>query len=146
MVKPDDRSIIWIYDEIGNIGKTAFLKYMVHNFGCIFTTGGKNADVINLIFNNKDYMKSSEAIVLWNLPRTICSTYISYQAIESIKDGLICNNKFECGSFCCNAPHIVIFANCLPEFKNLSIDRWKVYNIINNELKEYDIFNVIDDF
>lgn len=148
MGKPDDRTIIWIYDLVGNSGKTCFLKYMVHTYGCIFTTGGKNADIINLIFNEKDYMLSDNAIVMWNLPRTISKEYISYQAIESIKDGLICNNKFECGSFCCNSPHVVIFTNIYPKVESLSKDRWKIFSIENNELIkiEDDLFIVDEDF
>lgn len=138
----DDRSIIWIYDPLGNCGKTSLLKYLVYHFKAIFTCGGKNADVINLIFNNKDYMITEEnTIVLWNLPRTVESDYISYNALESIKDGLISNNKFECGSFICPNPHVVVFANCLPNFKTMTSDRWKVFTI--NENKELIPFNGI---
>lgn len=134
----DDRTVNWIYDPIGNNGKTSLLKYLVYHKKAIFTTGGKNADVINLIFNNKDYMLESEnSIVLWNLPRTIEADYISYNAIESIKDGLISNNKFECGSFICPNPHVVIFANCLPNTKTMTKDRWKIYTIENHKLVSY---------
>lgn len=90
--------------------------------------------------------ENDDAIIIWNLPRTICSSYISYQAIESIKDGLICNNKFECGSFICNSPHVVIFANCLPEFDKLSIDRWNIYKVNNNKLIRVDITDLMDNF
>jgi len=129
-IEPDDRSIIWVYDPAGNNGKTALLKYLVKNNKIIFTCGGKNADVINLIYNNKDYITSTKnAVVLWNLPRTVEPDYISYNAIESIKDGLICNNKFECGSFICNSPHLIVFSNCLPKYSALTADRWKVYTI-----------------
>jgi len=131
-IEPDDRSIIWVYDPAGNNGKTALLKYLVKNNKIIFTCGGKNADVINLIYNNKDYITSTRnAVVLWNLPRTVEPDYISYNAIESIKDGLICNNKFECGSFICNSPHLIVFSNCLPKYSALTADRWKVYTIEN---------------
>lgn len=134
----DDRSINWIYDPVGNNGKTSLLKYLVYHKKAIFTTGGKNGDVINLIFNNKEYMLESEnSIVLWNLPRTIEADYISYNAIESIKDGLISNNKFECGSFICPNPHVLIFANCLPNMKTMTKDRWKIFTIENNNLVPY---------
>lgn len=136
--EPDDRSIIWIYDPKGNCGKTSLLKYLVYHKKAIFTCGGKNGDIINLIFNNKNYMINHDnTIVLWNLPRTTSSEYISYNAIESIKDGLIANNKFECGSFICPNPHVCIFANCLPDTSTLTKDRWKIYTIVNNKLVDY---------
>jgi len=136
--EPDDRTIVWIYDPVGCNGKTMLLKYLVVKYGCIFTSGGKNGDIINLIFNNKDYMTvNHNPIVLWNLPRTIEPSYISYNALESIKDGCISNNKFECSSFVCPNPHVVVFANCLPNFGSLTEDRWKVFTINDNDLVEY---------
>lgn len=136
----NDRTVNWIYDPIGNNGKTSLLKYLVYHFKAIFTTGGKNNDIINLIFNNRDYMITSDnSIVLWNLPRTVESDCISYNAIESIKDGLISNNKFECGSFICPNPHVMIFANCLPNAKTMTSDRWNVFTIENRCLVPYDL-------
>jgi len=138
MGEPDDRTIVWIYDPVGCNGKTMLLKYLVVHCGCIFTSGGKNNDVINLIFNNKDYMTvNPNPIVLWNLPRTIEPSHISYNALESIKDGCISNNKFECSSFVCPNPHVVVFANCLPNFGSLTMDRWKVFTITDSNLVEY---------
>lgn len=133
-----DRTIYWIYDANGCTGKTCFLKYLVVKYKCIFTTGGKNNDIINLIFNNKDYMiRDNHPTILWNLPRCIANEYISYQALENIKDGLICNNKFECGSFICNPPTVCIFANCLPDMSKLTIDKWKIYTITDLDLCDY---------
>jgi len=130
-VEADDRSIIWIYDPEGNNGKTSLLKYLVKTIGCIFTTGGKSSDVINLIFNNRKYMEHSEnTVVIYNLPRSkVDNRTIAYNALECVKDGCISNNKFECGSFICNSPHVVVFANCMPDVQALTIDRWVVYTI-----------------
>lgn len=146
MQKPDKRTVYWIYDPVGKNGKTEFLKYMVYHFKAIFTCGGKRNDIINLIYNNKKYMLCSNSrVVLWNLPRDINNEFISYEAIEMIKDGLISNNKFECGSFICNSPHIIVMGNTLPLFRKLTKDRWVVYTINQNkELVDYieeDLFD-----
>jgi len=144
--EPDDRTIVWIYDPVGCNGKTSLLKYLVVHAECIFTSGGKNADIINLIFNNKDYMTiHHNPIILWNLPRTVEAGHISYNALESIKDGCISNNKYECSSFVCPCPHVVVFANCLPNFGALTGDRWKVYTIENSKLVPYTKRDNIED-
>lgn len=133
--EPNDRIVNWISDDIGCTGKTQFLKYMVHKHKCIFTNGGKRNDIMNLLYNQRKYLKSANpAIIIWNLPRDINQDFISYEAIENIKDGLICNNKFECGSFIMNSPNILIMSNQYPTFNKLTKDRWNIYNINNKML------------
>ena len=68
---------------------------------------------------------SNTKIVVIDLPRNN-GNKVSYDAIESIKNGLICNTKFETGSKGFAPPHIVVFANALPEIEKLSADRWNI--------------------
>jgi len=119
--EPNDRSIYWFWESIGNIGKSAFVKYMIVKYKCLFCDGGKKADLINLIFNcNMDDCKC----IIWDLPRT-AKGHISYSTLESAKNGLICNTKFETGVKVFNSPHIFVFANFPPDKpEELSADRW----------------------
>jgi len=120
--EPDDRKIHWFYDKNGGIGKSAFVKYMVIKHQCLFCDGGKKADLINLVFNNNmDECKC----VIWDLPRNTGNN-ISYSTIESVKNGMVCNTKYETGVKCFNSPHIFVFANEAPELEKLSQDRWSV--------------------
>lgn len=131
--KPDRRKIYWIYDEYGNAGKTQFLKYMFVKYGAIFSYGGKKSDIINLVFNNKKYLlESKNKIMFYNFARDIDNKHISYDSMEQIKDGCISNTKFEAGCFCCNSPHIIIFANCLPLMSKLTVDKWVIKTIDPN--------------
>lgn len=143
---PDDRSIIWVYDDKGNMGKTQFLKYMCVKYNAIFTYGGKKADIINLVFNNKDYLLNNDkAIMLYSIPRDVDNKHISYESMEQVKDGCISNTKFECGCFVCNSPHLIVLANCPPNMCKLTADRWKVFSINDNyELIDYVEENDID--
>lgn len=119
---PDDRKIYWFWDSKGNIGKSAFVKYMVVKHKCLFCDGGKKADLINLVFNNDmDECKC----VIWDLPRSTGNS-ISYSTIESVKNGMVCNTKYETGVKCFNSPHIFVFSNEAPDTSALSIDRWVV--------------------
>ena len=142
-LEPDDRKIIWVFDPIGNMGKTQFLKYMNVKHNAIFSYGGKKNDIINLVFNNKEYLlNSNNPIMIYSFPRDIEPNHISYESMEQIKDGCISNTKFEAGCFCCNSPHVIILANCLPIFNKLTNDRWDVrtindkYELINHEFPE----------
>lgn len=117
--EPSDRKIYWFYENIGNFGKSAFCKYMVVKHNALFCCSGKYADLINLVFNS-DMDKSRT--VIFDIPRNHKNS-ISYSALESIKNGLVCNTKYETGTKVFNSPHIIVFSNYPPESGMLSNDR-----------------------
>lgn len=124
--EPDDRKVYWFWEEFGNVGKSAFVKYMVVKHGCLFCDGGKKSDLINLVFNND--MDNCKCII-WDIPRS-AKGHVSYSTLESIKNGLICNTKYETGVKAFNAPHIFVFANFPPDdVSQLSADRWVIKQI-----------------
>lgn len=124
--EPDDRTIVWRWDEDGNTGKTSFCKYLCAKFGAIML-GGKASDMMNCIV---DYMKNNNGctpeIILINLPRSYNSDYLSYPGLESIKDMCFYSGKYEGGQVVGNSPHLIIFSNEEPIYKKLSEDRWDV--------------------
>lgn len=121
--EPDDRKILWYWSEEGNVGKSVFTKHLVVNKGATFLSKGKYSDIINVI-----YKSDIGKIVVIDLPRNN-GNKVSYDALEAIKNGLICNTKFETGFKMFEAPHIVVFANEYPETEKLSEDRWDIYKI-----------------
>lgn len=125
--EPDDRIIYWFWEATGNIGKSAFVKYMVVTHKVLFTNGGKHNDLINLVFNN-DMDKCN--CVIWDLPRA-SEGNISYATLECVKNGMVCNTKYETGTKIFNPPHIFIFANYPPSnTEKLSEDRWVIRNLV----------------
>lgn len=127
--EPDDRAIIWIYNKAGMGGKTQFVKYCAHHFNMPFATAGSSKDIANLLINLKKNGKDLNDIncFLFNFARDISK--ISYSALESVKDGLMTNIKYEAESLIFNSPHIVVMSNNLPDFGKMSSDRWRVYEI-----------------
>lgn len=120
--EPDDRKVYWFWESQGNVGKSAFIKYCCVKHKVAFCCGGKYSDIMNLIFNT-DMEKVN--CVMFDIPR--CNNgHISYSSIESIKNGLICNTKYETGYKVFNSPHIVVFANEPPDDGMLSDDRWVI--------------------
>lgn len=122
----DDRKIYWFWESTGGIGKTSFIKYMIYHHKVTFASSGKYADIINLVFNSN--MDCVECI-LFNIPRANKGK-ISYAALECIKDGLICNTKYETGFKMFNPPHMIIFANFPPDDEDeISKDKWHIENL-----------------
>lgn len=121
--EPDDRTIYWFWEGTGNIGKSAFVKYMVVKHGALFCDGGRKSDIINLVFN-QDMDECN--CVIFDITRSKKGS-ISYDSLESIKNGLVCNTKYETGVKVFNSPNIIVFANSPPDdVDKLSADRWRI--------------------
>lgn len=129
--EPDDRSIIWCWEEDGNVGKTQFLKFILHIFKdfSYLCTGGKANDITSQILK----MKFDPKIFVMDLPRTT-EGKVSYNGIEQVKNGLVSSAKYEGGFRLFNSPHVLILANFPPDIEKLSYDRWKIYKIVNLQL------------
>jgi len=124
--EPDDRKIFWFWDSNGNIGKSAFVKYCVVKHRVLFCDGGKKSDLINLVFNQD---MDLTRCVIWDLPRSAMGN-ISYATLEAVKNGMVCNTKYETGVKIFNSPHIIVFANFPPDSPaQLSEDRWVIEEI-----------------
>lgn len=120
----DNRTIYWYYDRTGCNGKTSLCKYLyVHLGACIFNNGKFN-DLAHAL-------PEAPEIVCFNLPRCL-EKKVNYSAIEAIKDGLIFSGKYDSRTKVFNSPHVVIMANFPPDYKALSLDRWKVVDLAAN--------------
>lgn len=123
LTEPDDRTIHWYWDDKGNIGKSAFIKYMIVKHKVLFCSGGKHSDIMNLVFNQD--MDTCNC-VMFDIPRAN-KGHISYASLESIKNGMVCNTKYETGVKVFNSPHVFVFANFPPDDESLlSCDRWDI--------------------
>ena len=132
--EPDDRKVFWFWDEIGNIGKTQFIKYCIVKHKILYCNGGKMSDIMNLVFNQN---MDETTTVMFNIPRAN-EGHVSYSALESIKDGLVCNTKYETGVKVFNSPHLFVFANFPPSDETkLSKDRWVITNL-RGTMKDMD--------
>lgn len=142
LTEPDDRKVYWFWDEIGNIGKTQFIKYCVVKHKILFCNGGKMSDIMNLVFNQD---MDETTCVMFNIPRAN-EGCVSYAALESIKDGMVCNTKYETGVKVFNCPHLFVFANFPPNSpEKLSADRWIITNL-NGTMKDCDSDDEIGHF
>ncbi len=127
--EPDDRTIVWVWETAGAVGKTTFLKWLMR-FHEAIPLEGKKADILNIALNHES------EIYVYDLERSM-EQFVSYASIEKIKNGCFMSGKYEGGMVNRNCPHLVVFANFPPEKEKLSLDRWKIYKIENLELVEH---------
>jgi len=126
----DDRTIDWYWDPKGGAGKTKVAKYMaVHHNATIITNGG----VRDIAFMLPDNPK----IVIMNLTRSK-EEKVAYEAIESVKDGLITCAKYESKTKYFECPHVSIFANFKPNMRLLTKDRWNIIQLSNEREDDDD--------
>lgn len=126
--KPDDRTIHWVYDKLGNSGKSFLCKYLACTRNIIIASG-KKTDIFNQIKNYIDIHEEEDpTIIIIDCPRRNLE-YINYGAIEEIKNGLIYSGKYEGGQCIFECPHVIVFANELPELDAYTSDRWNIIKI-----------------
>lgn len=118
--KPDNRTVHWYYDLIGGTGKTSFCKYIVSTTNARYFNNNRTADVA--------HAWNGESIVLFDFMRDD-PQYINYRVIEQLKNGILFSGKYESKQKVFNSPHVVCFANYLPNMAKLSADRWHIVEI-----------------
>lgn len=126
--EPDDRTIYWYWSEAGNLGKTTFCKFLcIKHKACLLS--GKGADVRNGALTWKKDMGEYPRVCVFPVPRSFNSEYLSYEAMENVKDALFYSGKYEGGTVADPCPHLFVFANFPPDEDKMSTDRWVIRNI-----------------
>lgn len=134
---PDCRKITWIYEREGNRGKSSLTKYLCMKHNALLLSG-KAGD---MKYGIASYIEKNDGItpeiIIIDVPRSSVEDgkfFISYSAIEEIKNGCFFNTKYESGMVIMNCPHILVFANEAPEAWKMSQDRWDIYSIVEQDL------------
>lgn len=119
------RDIHWFWEPKGNMGKTILSTFFCDQRDALII-GGKKADcfygVQKYIINHH----GGPEIVIIDVPRESLD-YVSYSAIEKVKDGLFFSGKFDSDMVRFNRPHVIVFANERPRVSAMSEDRWKIH-------------------
>lgn len=135
--EPHNRHIYWMYEETGNTGKSYLAKYLACTYELILGEG-KRLDVYNQVLSFIKEKEKSPKIIILDIPRDSME-YVNYASIEQLKNGCLYSGKYEGGQCVFEIPHVLIFSNQLPSISSMSRDRWKIFNIIEENLKEINI-------
>jgi len=120
--EPDDRTIIFVVDETGGMGKTWFCKrWMSDNPNTQYLSIGKRDDLAHTVDEQCVYF-------FFDLPRSQ-SEFLQYSVLEQLKNGIVYSPKYDSrakvlGHKC----HVVVFMNEPPDRDKLSADRYLVIN------------------
>lgn len=126
---PHQRTIHWIYDEVGNKGKSYLCKYIFLKYHCIVAQG-KSDNIFNQVLRWREHNPEELQIppILVDISRGDYS-HVNYSAIESVKNGFLYSGKYEGGVVFGKNPHVFIFSNCEPDLEQFSQDRWELIHI-----------------
>lgn len=124
--RPHDREILWYWDEQGGGGKSFMANHMYMYHNAFITTSTSARDIATVL----DKTISSKGpkgikIAVFNLSRASNVKEV-YTALEQMKDGFMCSEKYIGRAMKFEVPHVVVFANTLPCVYKLSLDRWNI--------------------
>jgi len=120
--EPDDRTITFIVDVVGNSGKTWFAHYYAQNHEKVqVLQPGKKADMCYAL-------DPTIRVLFVDAPRSKQGEFIQYDFLEDVKNGYVFSGKYESRVKQLGKCHVVCLMNEQPDMQKLSIDR---YNIVN---------------
>ncbi len=120
------RWVFWVWSEEGKVGKSWLANYLKYTLTAFVTENSKTADI--------KYAYDGEHVVVFDFVRSSLD-HINYEIIEILKNGRYINTKYESRDFEFYVPRIVCFANEPPDMTKLSEDRWRIYKIVDGQLK-----------
>lgn len=134
IIEPDDRTIIWVQDLMGNSGKSKFVKHICYNY---------QEDTCKLAFGSSTQLRSAcitagaRKIYFIDVPRTLGKDddiFDIISVIEDIKNGFVVTSMYgKHQQLMFDPPHIVVFANVFCPQNTLSGDRLETYEIHHNK-------------
>lgn len=131
--EPDHRTIYWIWEPVGASGKTLFTKMMHLELDGVIFINGKGHDIRHCVADYTTRTGAHPKRVLMNVPR-VNKDYVSYEALENVKDMAFYSGKYEGCIVNGPNPHVVIFANDRPDKEKMSEDRWKIGRIVEEKI------------
>jgi len=119
-VDADDRSIFFVVDPIGGIGKSMFCRHQL-------TTYPTETQVLKL--GKRDDLSysldESKRVFLFDIPRLGMALF-QYNVVEQIKDQIVFSTKYQSRTKVFHHPcHVVIFCNEQPDMNAMTGDRYK---------------------
>lgn len=137
----NDRTVTWVWNGAGNIGKSWLAKYLSHHFQCILV-GGKDSNMKHAIAKAIE-VGGLDAVIV-DLPRSRMNyTDSLYGTLEDVKNALFFSGKYESGQVMTNPPRIYVFANQPPkpceEDSGWSADRYDVRNVSEGPFEAWTV-------
>lgn len=131
----DDRTINWIYDDQGGMGKNKLIKYLNWKRIAKYMSFESAANLNYQVLAAKE-----QRGYFFDLPRTKGkNSHMDdiYQALEQIKNGMVISGKYEGGELMMNPPHVWVLSNYLPDTSKMSPGRFKIWHCNKSDFTIY---------
>lgn len=126
---PDDRCIYWFYDPIGCTGKSKLCKYLEYTDQGIEIPFGTSTQIKTSIIS-----EGRHRCYFLDVPRTTGkdeSLQDAFSTIEALKNGKVKSAMYgKVQKLFMEPPHVFVFSNHRPCKWLVSLDRWKVYQVL----------------
>jgi len=142
--KWDTRTINLLFDPNGNNGKSILKTYIgVYGIGRSIPFTNDYKDLMRMVMDTK---KMSLYII--DIPRALKKDhmYNFFAGIETLKDGYAYDDRYVFKEEYFDCPNIWVFSNMVPDMSYMSNDRWKLWRIVDGDLKEYDPFAIEESY
>jgi len=125
MTAEDDRSIVLIWDLIGNSGKSILCEHAEYNNLAFEMPPMRNLEDIMAIA----MCVPTNTCYLVDMPRAMKKDKLAefYSGLESLKNGRAYDKRYSFKSKRFDRPQVIVFTNVLPAWEFMSTDRWVVY-------------------
>ena len=136
-IKPSNREIIWVIGRKGNEGKSWFQEFLASKFGwsrviCGMDIRLKKASICHIL--SKRSLMTTD-IFLFDVGKARTEDNINYELLEQIKNGRTLAAKFDSKELKFHTPNtVVVFSNEKPDVGQMSKDRWKIFQIRDDDL------------
>lgn len=124
------RKIHWLWENIGNVGKSWMANYLGAVMGATILTTGKKVDMAYI------FAQKPTAIVVFDLSRVTEAGegrehYLdgTYSLAEDLKNGRVVSTKYESKTVFFPSPHVIFFSNFPPDLSKWSHDRYDVQEL-----------------
>lgn len=139
------RKVIWIYDPMGNTGKSQLARYLGVTYPeDWYVLNGVSAtrDVSTIISNAIAHRWNGHGILI-DIPRSETNRECQgkrdlrelYVSIETLKNGTVTATKYSGETIFFNCDWLVVMSNWLPDVESLSLDRWDIRHLDCESLK-----------
>lgn len=130
----DPRAIHWIYDRKGGKGKSRLCRYMLQEYGDDWMV----MEVTTKVSDAAKYIDSAIRGgwqchgVLIDVPRQCNDWKGMYTVIDRVKNGLLSGTKT---ILLPRYPHVVILSSSVPHVRQVSKDRWRIYELVGDQAR-----------
>ena len=124
------RSLHWIVCPTGGTGKSTWSGYMERQDKLLNIPSSlmdNPKDVMQFMMSFKPY----GAYVI-DCPRAMTSKKVFYQTLENVADGRLYDTRYKGKRRHQSPPHVIVFANSVPDVGMMSTDRWNI-GVLNGD-------------